>query len=107
MAAGGVIMAFSTKKLLTIITEGVLEKNLVDDIQRLGAHGYTITDARGGGAHGEQSGRWSQDCNIRLEVVCDAPIAETIATHLQQRYYRHYAMILFVSDVSVLRPEKF
>ena len=31
----------------------------------------------------------------------------TIAAYLQEHYYADYAMILFLSDVEVLRPEKF
>jgi hypothetical protein len=30
-----------------------------------------------------------------------------VAAHLRDRYYDHYAMILYLQDVSVLRPEKF
>jgi hypothetical protein len=40
-------------------------------------------------------------------VVCDASVAERIENHMRENYYNDYAMILFVSDVSVLRPEKF
>jgi len=45
--------------------------------------------------------------NIRIEVVCGEPVAAAIAEHLRQRYYENYAMILFMSDVAVLRPGKF
>ena len=54
-----------------------------------------------------RSSAWDASSNIRIEVVCDAATAEAIAAHLQARYYENYAMILFVSDVAVLRPEKF
>jgi hypothetical protein len=30
-----------------------------------------------------------------------------VAARLRERYYDHYAMILFMHDVSVLRPDKF
>jgi asparagine synthase (glutamine-hydrolysing) len=30
-----------------------------------------------------------------------------VATRLRERYYEHFAMILFMQDVDVLRPEKF
>ncbi len=32
---------------------------------------------------------------------------DDIAARLRERYYDHYAMILFLQDVSVLRPDKF
>ena len=42
-------MSDNIKKLLTIVTEAALENILIKDIERLGAQGYTITDARGKG----------------------------------------------------------
>lgn len=100
-------MNSSTRKLLTIITESALERAVVEEIKRLGAHGFTITDARGEGRRGPRDATWHESSNIRIEVVCDDAAAKAIADHLQARYYRHYGMILFMSDVAVLRPEKF
>ncbi len=100
-------MKSHTRKLLTVVTEAALESTLVKDIERMNAHGYTITDARGKGHRGVRSAGWEANSNIRLEVVCDDATADTIAAYLQEHYYADYAMILFLSDVEVLRPEKF
>lgn len=100
-------MHAEARKLVTIVTEAALERRLVDDLKRLGAHGYTISDARGEGTRGARNASWEASSNIRVEVVCDQVIAEAIAEHLKAHYYDHYAMILFFSDVGVLRPEKF
>jgi len=96
-----------TRKLLTIITESALERVLVEEIERLGAHGFTITDARGKGRRGPRNATWDESSNIRIEIVCDEATAQSIANKLQAYYYEHYGMILFMSDVAVLRPEKF
>ena len=96
-----------TRKLLTVVTQAVLEATLSRDLERLNARGYTITDARGKGHRGVRNAGWEASSNIRIEVVCDEKTAETIVDHLQQHYYKDYAMILFVSDIYVLRPEKF
>ena len=96
-----------TRKLLTVITEAAIEAPLLQDIERLGAHGYTLTDARGKGRRGARTSDWDTSSNIRIEVVCDEATAAAIASHLQVNYYPHYAMILFTADVQVLRPEKF
>lgn len=95
------------RKLLTIVTEQALEGILLKDLERLGVSGYTITDARGKGGRGTRNSAWDATGNIRVEVVCDIPTAEAIAAHLQAHYYDNYAMILFTTDVAVLRPEKF
>ncbi|MFC5299770.1 P-II family nitrogen regulator [Azospira restricta] len=93
--------------LLTVVCEASLEDDLVADLGTLGATGYTITDARGSGAHGVRDAAWPPGANIRVEVLCDGRTAEAIAHHLEERYYADYAMVLFTSDVGVLRPRKF
>lgn len=95
------------RKLLTIVTEAAIESVLVQDIERLGAHGYTATDARGKGSRGVRNSTWEATSNVRIEVVCDAAVAEAIMAHLQAHYYDDYAMIMFVTNVAVLRPGKF
>ncbi|MBO9540520.1 transcriptional regulator [bacterium] len=95
------------RKLLTIITEAVLEESLIREIVRLGAHGYTVTDARGKGDRGVRSASWEASSNIRIEVVCTAEMAEAIGALLKKNYYENYAMIVFVTEVDVMRPEKF
>jgi hypothetical protein len=96
-----------TRKLLTIVTEAAVEGTLLRDIERLGGNGYTITDARGKGGRGVRNAGWEASSNIRIEVVCDTATAATIASYLQTHYYDNYAMILFMSNIDVLRPEKF
>lgn len=96
-----------TRKLLTVITETALESELCEELIQLGASGYTVTDARGRGSRGVRDAGWSSSGNIRIEVVCETGIAEKIAARLRDKYYSDYAMILFLSDVNVLRPKKF
>lgn len=94
-------------KLVVIITEGELEAILAKDVMRLGAHGYTVTDVRGQGSHGERAGSWAADRSIRMEILCDPATSQAITTHVEAQYFRNYAMVVYVSDVGVLRPEKF
>ncbi len=100
-------MQTTRRKLLTIVTEALLEQRLVKDLERLGAHGYTVSDARGMGGRGVRNAGWESSGNIRVEVVCDDAVAAAVGAHLQAHYYDNYAMILFIGDVEVLRPEKF
>jgi len=95
------------RRLVTIVTEAALEQRLIEDIESLGATGYTLTEARGKGHRGFRQGAWEQNANIRLEVVCDDAVANAIVEHMRATYYNDYAMILFATDVDVLRPEKF
>ena len=95
------------RRLLTVVTEAVLERDLVTELESLGVRGYTITEARGKGSRGRRQSDWAQEGNIRIEIVCEPALAERVAARLRERYYDHYAMILFLQDVSVLRPDKF
>ena len=100
-------MVGDTRTLLTVITEAALEADLTDAILRLGAGGYTIVNARGRGSRGVRDAGWSSNSNIRIEVICEQATADRIAEYLREHYYRDYAMVLYCSDVSVMRPEKF
>ena len=95
------------RKLLTIICEIDIERKLSDDVMALGAHGYTVTEARGRGAGGERDAAWGPSGNIRMEVICDAAVAQAIAERLRKNYFDHFSMVLYLSDVEVLRDDKF
>lgn len=95
------------RRLLTVVTEAALESRLLRDLDRWGAHGWTVTDAKGKGARGVREGNWEANRNIRVEVLCEEDVAREIASQLRQHYYDHFAMVLWHADVEVLRPEKF
>ncbi len=96
-----------SRTLLTVIGEAALEKKLVADMEQLGAPGWTISDVRGSGHRGVRNADWGTEGNIRVEIICTRELAERIANHLQQRYYDNYAMVCYLSQVDVLRPERF
>jgi hypothetical protein len=97
----------TTKRcLLTLVTEAGLESPLVADLEARGL-GYTVTDARGRGTRGRRASQWTHSGNVRFEILCDTQTATELAAHLHERYFEHYAMILWLQDVSVLRADKF
>ena len=95
------------RTLLTVITESVIEEVLLKDMKKLGVRGYTISDARGRGSRGVRDATWGEVSNIRLEVICTRVLAELVLEHIQSHYYDNYAMVAFLQDVEILRPEKF
>ncbi len=102
-------MSLVTEKrsLLTVITEAALEEALLRDFDRLGVRGYTVSDVRGRGSRGVRDAAWNEAANIRIEVICPRSLAESLLQHLQAHYYANYAMITFLQEIDVLRPEKF
>ncbi len=96
-----------SRKLLTIVTESALEERLRGELRTLGASGFTVLDARGKGSRGVRDAGWSLSSNIQIEVVCEEATAVKIGDFLREHYYADFAMIMYLSDVTVLRPEKF
>ncbi len=95
------------RKLVTIVTEAAIESVITRNLERLGARGYTITDARGKGSGGVRNASWEASSNIRIEVICDSDTAQAIADYLTETYFDDYTMIIFMGDVQILRPNKF
>lgn len=100
------------KKLLVIFAEAALERRLVSDAARLGAHGYTVWDVRGasglGGSSAHQrEGAWDADRTIEMKIICDPAVADAIAEHVLAAYGQHYSVALYFADVEVARPAKF
>lgn len=106
------------KKLLVIFAEAALEKRLVQDAKRFGAHGYTIWDVRGGsdggGTRGNESrgghsreGTWDNDRTIEMKTICSPEVADALAAHLLAEYGQDFGLTLYFADVQVLRSEKF
>ena len=100
-------MDFYKEKLLTIITESDIENHLLKDLDKLGSKGYTISSARGKGEKGIRNDHWSANSNVKVEVICCPKVCDQIVEFIKEHYLKNYAIILFVSDVEVLRPAKF
>ncbi len=95
-------------KLVTVICEAALERQIARDLTReLGATGYSLSEVRGRGARGEQDARWSPSSNIRIEVLCEPATAGRIIDTLFERYSRNYGMIAWQVDVEVSRGFNF
>ncbi len=95
------------EKLVNIITSDVLEDNLVKTVRKRGASGYTIVRARGAGSSGEQSGMLDVDTNIKLHVIMPAEKMPGLLDDLESLTNKGHHLIVYVSDVAVLMPEKF
>ena len=93
-------------KLVTIIAETVLADRITADLTRLGAKGFTITEARGEGSRHLRAGEIPGQ-NIKIESVMSESVATTAVNHVAQEYFSHYAVIVYVSDVAVVRGEKY
>ncbi len=94
------------EKLITIITTSALEDRLVRIFRERGTSGYTLVPARGAGSRGEQSGL-EFDANILVKVVLPGDRVDTVLDDLKRMIGKGYHLTVYVSDVSVITPEKF
>lgn len=99
-------MDTAERQIVTIVAEAVVEARLIDDVKRLGAHGYSVGHVRGEG----RTSSHLQDLNgpsVRLEAVVTAEVADAILAHLAAEYFDRYSVVAWVSPARVLRAERF
>jgi hypothetical protein len=99
-------MTKATRKLLTIVAEASLESRLVSLVHQAGAKGHTVSPAHGEGPRGQRFGDMSGG-NIRLETVVPAGVAEVIIEGLEKDYFPHYAVSCWLSDVEIIRDDRY
>ena len=92
--------------LITIVTEGLLKEEIADLLRSHGATGFTITRADGEGSRGTRARDW-EGPNLKFESVVERNVAEAVLEQLSARYFDHYAVTAWVTEVRVLRGEKF
>lgn len=96
---------------LTIIAEFVLEARLTALVERLGAHGYTVHEVRGGSfspqGSQQRDGVGETDRTIEMKVICERDIAEAIAREVLDQFTANFSVRLLLSEVEVFRPGKY
>lgn len=93
-------------KLVTIVTERILEDRLTRKLVELGAKGYTLTQATGRGSRGVRASEW-EGPDTKIESLVSAEVARAIVEHVAGAYFEHYAVIVYVQDAEVVRGEKY
>jgi nitrogen regulatory protein PII len=93
-------------KLVTIVAERLFREQVTEELRKLGAKGFTVTDAEGKGSRGIHASEW-EGRNVRIETVVAPEVADRIVEHVAERYFEHYAVIVWVQSVEVVRGEKY
>lgn len=94
------------RQLVTIISEPVIEKKLVEDVKACGAKGHSIAQVHGEGVTGNRSLELIGP-SIRLETVVDDETADRILEMLDREYLHRYAVVVWVTPTKVARPDRF
>ena len=104
-------MEFHKMKKVVIVTEASILDDVIEMVMELGASGYTITGVAGKGSRGGASPGISALRNVlksvRIDIVTSEEIAKKIAVAVVERFLRHYAGIVYIEDVEIIRLERF
>lgn len=96
----------TTVNLVTIIAEGVLRERLIEDLQKLGSRGYTISEVSGHGTRGISEQFW-QGHQVKIETLVNAAVADQILDYLHAHYFTDYSVIAYAFEVRVVRGDKY
>jgi nitrogen regulatory protein P-II 2 len=101
-----VLMTTTSRTLITLVAESGLENRLLAMVREQGARGYTVSTAHGEGPRGDRASDISGG-NIRLETVVTAEVAQGILAKLESDYFPHYSLTCWISDVQVIRDDRY
>jgi nitrogen regulatory protein PII len=99
-------MELTKLRMVTIVAESILEERICARALELGASGFTVVESRGHGSLGRNAGE-IPGVNVRIEIVVEDRVAEDILQGISKEYFNHYSVICFLSDVFVLRQDKY
>jgi len=97
-------------KLVTVVGESVIMEDVAQRGIELGATGYTMSEVSSG--HGSRSARNVGSTaggpkTLKVEFVVPTEVATQILQDVSHEYFEHYAIIAWLSDVSVVRGEQY
>lgn len=94
-------------KLLTIICEILAQKNVIEILNKHEITGYTTFEVEGNGARGLRGQGFKNEKNVKIEVIMNENKLTDIVEEISRTLFANFAVVLYVSDIGVLRPEKF
>ena len=94
-------------KLLTVTCEILAQNNILEIINKHGITGYTLYEVDGNGSKGVRGQGFKNEKNIKIEIISIEAKLKDIVEEITRSLFSDFAIIVYLSDVQVLRPEKF
>ncbi|QUC64007.1 hypothetical protein NsoK4_05980 [Nitrosopumilus sp. K4] len=94
-------------KLLTVTCEILAQKNVIDILAKHDITGYTTYEVDGNGAKGIRGQGFKNEKNVKVEVIMQEDKLQDVVEEIARTLFTNFAIVLYVSDVGVLRTEKF
>ena len=100
-------MKLYTVKLLTITCEILVQKNIIEILKKHEITGYTSYEVDGNGARGLRGQGLQTEKNVKVEVIMREEKLSDIIEEISRTLFANFAIVLYVSDIGVVRTEKF
>jgi len=100
-------MKLYSVKLLTITCEILAQKNIIEILKKHKITGYTTYEVDGNGARGIRGQGFKNEKNVKVEVILREEKLQDVVEEISRTLFANFAIVLYVSDVSVVRTEKF
>ncbi len=100
-------MKLYTVKLLTITCEILAQKNIIEILKKHEISGYTIYEVDGNGSRGLRGHGLKNEKNVKVEVIMQEEKLQDVVEEISRTLFANFALVLYVSDVGVIRTEKF
>ena len=94
-------------KLLTITCEILAQKNIINILKNHEITGYTTYEVDGNGARGLRGQGFKNEKNVKVEVIMREEKLQDVVEKISRTLFANFAIVLYVSDVGVVRTEKF
>jgi nitrogen regulatory protein PII len=94
-------------KLLTITCEILAQKNIIEILVKHDITGYTTYEVDGNGARGIRGQGLKIEKNVKVEVIMREEKLQDVVEEISRTLFANFAIVLYVSDVGVVRTEKF
>ena len=94
-------------KLLTITCEILAQKNIIEILSKHKITGYTTYEVDGNGERGIRGQGLKTEKNVKVEVILREEKLPDVVEEISRTLFANFAIILYVSDVGILRTEKF
>ena len=94
-------------KLLTITCEILAQKNVIEILKNHEITGYTSYEVDGNGEKGLRGQGIQSEKNVKVEVIMREEKLSAVIEDISRTLFPNFTIILYVSDVGVVRTEKF
>lgn len=94
-------------KLLTITCEILAQKNVIEILNKHKITGYTTYEVDGNGARGIRGQGLKIEKNVKVEVIMREEKLQDVVEEISRTLFANFVIVLYVSDIGVVRTEKF